>query len=316
MKRNPHFEIRNPKSEDMPSLLDLRRRIKSVKNTRQITKAMKMVAAAKLKRAQDRVTAARPFALKMSEVLDNLSSKIEADFSHPLMDARNDSKYLIVLMTADKGLCGAFNSNLIKAAQVFMAENKDKNIEMIPVGRRGRDFFRRRNVPFAAEYTGLTGKGQVEFAEAKEVAQDIIKRFTEDETIDKVFLVFSEFKTVLSQRAVVEQLLPVARDAQTNEETAVAQTNPNPEAAATEYIYEQPASEIFSKLLPRQVETQIYRAFLESIASEQGSRMTAMDSASKNAGELIDSLTLNMNRIRQAAITKEIIEVVSGASAM
>ena len=298
----------------MPSLLDLRRRIKSVKNTRQITKAMKMVAAAKLKRAQDRVTAARPFALKMSEVLSNLSSKVEADFSHPLMDARNDAKYLIVLMTADKGLCGAFNSNLIKAAQVFIAENKDKNVEMIPVGRRGRDFFRRRNVPFANEYTGLTGKGQVEFAEAKEVAQDIIKRFTDDETIDKVFLVFSEFKTVLSQRAVVEQLLPIARDAETNEETAVAQTNA--EAAATEYIYEQPAAQIFSKLLPRQVETQIYRAFLESIASEQGSRMTAMDSASKNAGELIDSLTLNMNRIRQAAITKEIIEVVSGASAM
>ncbi|MEP6924391.1 MAG: ATP synthase F1 subunit gamma [Pyrinomonadaceae bacterium] len=296
----------------MPSLLDLRRRIKSVKNTRQITKAMKMVAAAKLKRAQDRVTAARPFALKMTEVLDALSAKIGDDFSHPLMDARGDSKYLIVLMTADKGLCGAFNSNLIKAAQVFIAENKDKNLEMIPVGRRGRDFFRRRSVPFAGEYTGLTGKGQVEFAEAKEVAQEIIKRFTTDETIDKVFLIFSEFKTVLSQRAVVEQLLPIARDVETTEITT-ATTNAE---GATEYLYEQPASEIFSKLLPRQVETQIYRAFLESIASEQGSRMTAMDSASKNAGELIDSLTLNMNRIRQAAITKEIIEVVSGASAM
>lgn len=296
----------------MPSLLDLRRRIKSVKNTRQITKAMKMVAAAKLKRAQDRVTAARPFALKMSEVLGELSAKIGDEFSHPLMDARGDAKYLIVLMTADKGLCGAFNSNLIKAAQVFIAESRDKNLEMIPVGRRGRDFFRRRSVPFANEYTGLTGKGQVEFAEAKEVAQNIIKRFTDDETIDKVFLVFSEFKTVLSQRAVVEQLLPIGRN---TDETAVA--NPaNAETAPTEYLYEQPAAEIFSKLLPRQIETQIYRALLESIASEQGSRMTAMDSASKNAGELIDSLTLNMNRIRQAAITKEIIEVVSGASAM
>jgi F-type H+-transporting ATPase subunit gamma len=297
----------------MPSLLDLRRRIKSVKNTRQITKAMKMVAAAKLKRAQDRVTAARPFALKMTEILGGLSSKIADDFSHPLMDARGDSKYLIVLMTADKGLCGAFNSNLIKAGQVFLAENRDKNIEMIPVGRRGRDFFRRRNIPFAGEYTGLTGKGQIDFVEAKEVAQNIIKRFTEDETIDKVFLVFSEFKTVLSQRAVVEQLLPIARDAETDVIPANTATSSD---TATEYIYEQPASEIFSKLLPRQVETQIYRGFLESIASEQGSRMTAMDSASKNAGELIDSLTLNMNRIRQAAITKEIIEVVSGASAM
>lgn len=292
----------------MPSLLDLRRRIKSVKNTRQITKAMKMVAAAKLKRAQDRVTAARPYALKMTEVLGELSAKISDDFSHPLLDSRGDEKYLVVLMTADKGLCGAFNSNLIKATQVFLNENRDKQIELMPVGRRGRDYFRRRSIPFAGEYTGLTGRGSIEYADAKTVAEDIIRRFTEDETIDKVFLVFSEFKTVLSQRAVVEQLLPIARTEET-EETANAE-------AATEYIYEQPAAEIFAKLLPRQVETQVYRGFLESVASEQGSRMTAMDSASKNAGELIDSLTLNMNRIRQAAITKEIIEVVSGASAM
>lgn len=273
---------------------------------------MKMVAAAKLKRAQDRVTAARPFALKMTEVLGELSSKISDDFSHPLLDARGDERYLVVLMTADKGLCGAFNGNLIKAAQVFLNENRDKQIEMMPIGRRGRDFFRRRNVPFAGEYTNITGKGQVELAEAREVAADIIRRFTEDESIDKVFLIFSEFKSVLSQRAVVEQLLPIARNAVETEEVALANAN----AAATEYIYEQSPAQIFATLLPRQVETQIYRAFLESIASEQGSRMTAMDSASKNAGELIDSLTLNMNRIRQAAITKEIIEVVSGASAM
>ena len=298
----------------MPSLLDLRRRIKSVKNTRQITKAMKMVAAAKLKRAQDRVTAARPFALKMTEVLSALSAKIDADFSHPLMDTRGDEKYLVVLMTADKGLCGAFNSNLIKAAQIFLNENRGKQIEMMPVGRRGRDYFKRREVPFANEYIGITGKGQVEFNEAREVAQDIIKRFTEDDKFDKVFLIFSEFKSVLSQRAVVEQLLPVARVAEENQ-TDTAEANKAADAT-TEYIYEQPADEIFAKILPRQIETQVYRAFLESVASEQGSRMTAMDSASKNAGELIDTLTLNMNRIRQAAITKEIIEVVSGASAM
>lgn len=298
----------------MPSLLDLRRRIKSVKNTRQITKAMKMVAAAKLKRAQDRVTAARPYALKMTEILGQLSNKISDDFSHPLLDARGDQRYLVVLMTADKGLCGAFNSNLIKATQVFVNQNAGKQIELMPVGRRGRDFFRRRNIPFAGEYTGLTGKGQVEYAEAKEVAQDIIRRFTEDQSIDKVFLVFSEFRTVLSQRAVVEQLLPIAQTEETEEDTNTAAVSTN--AEATEYIYEQPAADIFSVLLPRQVETQIYRALLESIASEQGSRMTAMDSASKNAGELIDSLTLNMNRIRQAAITKEIIEVVSGAAAL
>ncbi len=290
----------------MPSLLDMRRRIKSVKNTQQITKAMKMVAAAKLKRATDRVTAARPFAVKMSEVLSQLSSNV-SDFSHPLLDERGDEKYLIVLVTADKGLCGGFNANLVKATQKFLKENSDKNAEMIPVGRKGRDFFRRREIRFVEEYIGLTGSGQVVHSDALEIAEKIIKTFTEDETIDKVFLVFTQFKTVLSQEVKVEQLLPIPKIEQ--EETA------DKDAPQAEYLYEQPAAEIFGKLLPKQVETQIYRAMLESVASEQGSRMTAMDSASKNAGELIDSLTLNMNRIRQAAITKEIIEVVSGAAA-
>ena len=289
----------------MPSLLDMRRRIKSVKNTQQITKAMKMVAAAKLKRAQDRVTAARPFAKKMSEVLGNLSAKIGDEFSSPLLDSRGDEKYLIVLVSADKGLCGGFNTNIMKAAQNFLKENAGKQTEMIPVGRKGRDFFKRREMVFVQEYIGLTGSGRIEYKDAAEIAQKVIKTFSEDETIDKVFLVFTEFKTVLSQKPVVEQLLPIpkisAEDAAND--------------AQAEYIYEQPASEIFGKLLPKQIETQIYRAMLESAASEQGSRMTAMDSASKNAGELIDTLTLNMNRIRQAAITKEIIEVVSGAAA-
>lgn len=289
----------------MPSLLDMRRRIKSVKNTQQITKAMKMVAAAKLKRAQDRVTAARPYAQKMSEILGGLSARVADEFSHPLLDARGDEKYLVVLVTADKGLCGGFNANIIKAAQAFMAENPGKQMEMMPVGRKGRDFFRRRAVRFSEEYIGLTGKGRIEHSEAVEIAQNVIKTFTEDETIDKVFLIYSEFKSVLSQKPVVQQLLPIPRE---TDETATA--------AQAEYIYEQPASEIFGRLLPKQVETQIYRAVLESIASEQGARMTAMDSASKNAGELIGTLTLNMNRIRQAAITKEIIEVVSGAAAL
>ena len=289
----------------MASLLDMRRRIKSVKNTQQITKAMKMVAAAKLKRAQDRVTAARPFAKKMSEVLGNLSAKIGDEFSSPLLDARGDEKYLIVLVSADKGLCGGFNTNVMKAAQNFLKENAGKQTEMIPVGRKGRDFFKRRQMLFVQEYVGLTGSGRVEYKDAAEIAQKVIKTFTEDTTIDKVFLVFTEFKTVLSQKPIVEQLLPIPK-IQAEGESADAQA---------EYIYEQPPAEIFGKLLPKQVETQIYRAMLESIASEQGSRMTAMDSASKNAGELIDTLTLNMNRIRQAAITKEIIEVVSGAAA-
>jgi F-type H+-transporting ATPase subunit gamma len=290
----------------MPSLLDMRRRIKSVKNTQQITKAMKMVAAAKLKRAQDRVTAARPFAQKMSEVLGGLSARIGDDFSHPLLDARGDEKYLIVLVTADKGLAGAFNANVIKIAQAFMKENAAKSVQMMPVGRKGRDFFKRREVAFTEEYVGLTGAGRIEYSQAVEIAQNVIGTFTEDESIDKVFLVYSEFKSVLSQKPAVHQLLPIPKIA----DEAAAATG-----AQAEYIYEQSPTEIFGKLLPKQVETQIYRAILESIASEQGARMTAMDSASKNAGELISSLTLNMNRIRQAAITKEIIEVVSGAAA-
>jgi F-type H+-transporting ATPase subunit gamma len=292
----------------MANLLDIRRRIKSVKNTEQITKAMKMVSAAKLKRAQDRVINARPFANKMSDVLADLASQTTEDFHHPLLDARGDENYLVVLVTADKGLCGAFNANLIKASQAFVKQSAGKTIEFLTIGRKGRDFYRRRaNV--VGEYIGLTGKGRVEFSEALDVAHDIIKRFTEDETIDKVFLIFPEFKTVLTQRMVVEQLLPISRASET-EASATAT------AEVKDYIYEQPPAEIFTRLLPRLVETQIFRALLESIASEQGARMTAMDAASKNAGDLISSLTLNMNRVRQAAITREIIEIVSGAAAL
>lgn len=284
----------------------MRRRIKSVKNTQQITKAMKMVAAAKLKRATDRVTSARPFAVKMGEVLGNLSANIGSEFSSPLLTDRGDEKYLIVLVSADKGLCGGFNTNIMKAAQKFLKANAGKKAEMIPIGRKGRDFFKRREMTFLEEYLGLTGSGRVEHSDAMDIAQKITQTFVEDETIDKVFLVFTEFKSVISQEVRVEQLLPIPP---INVETTVD------EGSQAEYIYEQPAAEIFGKLLPKQIETQVYRAMLESVASEQGSRMTAMDSASKNAGELIDSLTLNMNRIRQAAITKEIIEVVSGATA-
>ena len=288
----------------MASLIDIRRRLRSVKNTQQITKAMKMVSAAKLKRAQDRVINARPFANKMSEVLSELAAQTTEEFNHPLLDARGDQRYLVVLVTADKGLCGAFNSNLLKATQAFFKEHADKKIELVTIGRKGRDFYRRRG-EIVAEYVGLTGKGRVEFEEALDVAHNIVKRFTDHEEIDKVFLIFAEFKSVLSQRIVVEQLLPISR--------ATAEEQP---AEAKDYIFEQSPAEIFSHLLPRLVETQIFRALLESIASEQGARMTAMDSASKNAGELISTLTLNMNRVRQAAITREIIEIVSGAAAL
>ncbi|HET9477996.1 MAG TPA: ATP synthase F1 subunit gamma [Pyrinomonadaceae bacterium] len=295
----------------MPNLLDIRRRIKSVKNTQQITKAMKMVSAAKLKRAQDRVITARPFANKMTEVLGELAKRTDEDFHHPLLDLRGDQRYLLVLITADKGLCGAFNTNLTKAAQAFIRENPDKAIELLAIGRKGRDFFRNRGAVIAAEYIGLTGKGRVEFSEALEVARSIIRLYTEDTGIDKVFLVYNEFKSVLSQRVVLEQLLPVARAKAPEPETKGQQA-----VTLVDYIYEQPPDEMFSRLLPRLVETQIFRALLESVASEHGARMTAMDSASKNASELIDTLTLNMNRVRQAAITNEIIEVVSGAAAL
>jgi F-type H+-transporting ATPase subunit gamma len=294
----------------MANLLDIRRRIKSVKNTQQITKAMKMVSAAKLKRAQERAVSARPFAVKMAEVLTDLASQAGEDFTHPLMDARGDGRYLLVLVTADKGLAGAFNANLVKAALAFVREHEGKSIEILAVGRKGRDFFRRRGSEIAGEYIGLTGKGRIEHAEALEIARDVMRRFTEDGGIDKVFVIFNEFRSVISQRVVVEQILPVARATDEGGEAG--------EAAGQNrvgYVYEQPPAEIFSQLLPRLVETQIYRALLESVASEQGARMTAMDSASKNAGELIQSLTLNMNRIRQASITREIIEIVSGAAA-
>jgi F-type H+-transporting ATPase subunit gamma len=293
----------------MPNLLDIRRRIKSVKNTQQITKAMKMVSAAKLKRAQDRVVTARPFANKMTEVLGQLANRTDEDFHHPLLDLRGDQRYLLVLITADKGLCGAFNTNLTKAAQSFMRENSDKTVELMAIGRKGRDFFRNRHAVIAGEYLGLTGKGRVEFSEALEVARSIIKVYTEDTGIDKVFLIYNEFKSVLSQRVVLEQLLPVSRAKEEEPDARSPRT-------LVDYIYEQPPAEMFSRLLPRLVETQIFRALLESMASEHGARMTAMDSASKNASELIESLTLNMNRIRQAAITNEIIEVVSGAAAL
>ena len=297
----------------MANLLDIRRRIRSVKNTQQITRAMKMMSAARLKRAQDRVVTARPFANKMLEVLGELAARTDENFHHPLLDARGDERYLIVLITADRGLCGAFNTNLIKAAQAFIKENEGKTIEMLPIGRKGRDFFRRRSMTFVKEYVGLTGKGSVQYAEAVEIAHDVIERFNEDAELDKVFIVYNEFKSVLSQRVVIEQLLPVSRTAESTEDAAGAGAST---ANLTEYLYEQPPAEIFSRLLPRLIETQIFRALLESVASEHGARMTAMDSASKNAGELIGALTLNMNRIRQAAITNEIIEVVSGAAAL
>jgi F-type H+-transporting ATPase subunit gamma len=290
----------------MANLKDIRRRIRSVKNMQQITKAMKMVSAAKLRRAQERVVAARPYASTMTRVLENLASRAEG-YSHPLLEPRGDENYLLVLVTADKGLCGAFNTNLIKAGAGFLREHEGKTVRMLPVGRRGRDFFRRRAVELAGEHVNVVGK-QLEYDTAAGIAREIIDLYVDEEqAIDKVFLIFSEFKSVLSQEVRVRQLLPIG---------GFDEGDGRAEENAVDYVYEQPPQEIFARLLPKFVETQIFYAMLESIASEHGARMTAMDSAAKNAAEVIDRLTLHANRVRQASITNEIIEVVSGAAAL
>src|SRR5581483_2528900 len=302
----------------MANLQDLRRRVRSVRNMQKITRAMKLVAAAKLRRAQERVVAARPYANTMMRVLGRLAGRA-GDYRHPLLDPRGDEHYVAVLVTSDKGLCGGFNTNLNKAAQQFLREHVDKRVELVPVGRKGRDFFRRRPVDKLREYINVTA-GNVQHADAAEIARDLMEMYTaEDSTIDKVFLIYTEFISLMTQRVTVKQLLPIPADsfdATAAGSPAMQASAREPEQGGLDYIYEQPPAQIFGSLLPRYVETQVFYALLESVASEQGARMTAMDSASKNAGEVIDTLTLTMNRLRQASITREIIEVVSGAQAL
>ncbi len=296
----------------MPNLQDIRRRIRAVKNMRQITKAMKMVSAAKLRRAQERVVAARPYTIKMMDVLSDLSKRAP-DFQHPLLANSRKStegrqeRIILVLVTADKGLCGGFNTNLNRAAAQFLRRHSGQDVELILVGRKGVDYFKRREGNIRREYLGITGSGKVNFADAQKIAQEVITDFTADEKpVDQIYLIYNEFKSALSQKAVEETILPIG---------GIKDETPDQEHLL-DYSYEQPAAEIFSSLLPKLIETQIYRALLESVASEHGARMTAMDAASKNANEVIDKLTLGMNRVRQAAITREIIEVVSGAAAL
>ena len=297
----------------MANLQDIRRRIRSVKSMQQLTRAMKMVSAAKLRRAQDRVIAARPYAATMSRVFSRLAER-SSDYSHPLLDARQDNNYLLVLITADKGLCGAFNTNLIKATQQFMREHEGKKAELVTIGRKGRDFFRRRHYAIAKEFINVTTKA-FDHSDAAAIADDIIELFSaEDSHLDKVFLISNDFRSVLSQKVIIKQILPVSADGVSA--PAKDQRHSGSGKVMIDYVYEQPPAEIFGKLLPKYVETQIYHALLESVASEQGARMTAMDAASKNAGDVISTLTLNMNRVRQASITREIIEVVSGAQAL
>jgi len=283
----------------MPNLLDIRRRIRSVKNTQQLTKAMKTVAAAKLRRAQERVFSARPYAGQLRNVLGNLTVRIE-NIAHPLLEIRPEERILLVIVTADRGLCGAFNSNIMRVAQSFMREHSSQALSLAMVGRKGRDFFRRRGFPIRSEFVNIFSR--LDYGHAKDISEAIVRAYSNAE-VDAAYVVYNEFKSVIQQRVVVEKLLPLSR-------SELRETEPQ-----RDYIFEQPPQEIFNRLLPRYVEIQIYRALLESAASEHGARMASMDTASRNAGEMIDMLTLNMNRIRQAAITREIIEVVSGAGA-
>ena len=346
----------------MPNILDIRRRIRSVTNTRQITKAMKMVSAAKLRRAQDRALAARPYAQMLSNVLKSLVSRAEiydpetGEPRHPLLAQRPENRILLIVVTGDKGLAGAFNTNILKAATRFLGSEQGKNIEIEAVGRKGRDFLKRRfkaakprardsqaapEITIVGEHIGVLQK--VEYSFASELAENVIKRYTEQE-IDAVYLLYNEFKSVIAQRLVVEKVLPIEHVGETEvaqyegmtqaqKKEAIeaakgagvrlrpADTTAADEVAAkfgtaqVDYIYEQPPGDLFRALLPKYVTIQIFHALLESVAAEHAARMTAMDSATNNATDMIDSLTLAMNRVRQAKITKEIIEIVSGAAA-
>jgi F-type H+-transporting ATPase subunit gamma len=359
----------------MPNILDIRRRIRSVVNTRQITKAMKVVSAAKLRRAQDRTMAARPYAQMLTNVLKSLVARTEiydpetGEPKHPLLAHREEKNILLIVVTGDKGLAGAFSANVTKAASRFLESKAGKNIDIEAIGRKGRDFLRRRYpaasvqtrslaeteestdiraaaggragaLQITGEHIGVLGK--LEFSQARTLAESVIERY-EREEIDSVYLVFNEFKSVIAQRLIVEQILPIetvgeqtvrhaeemtedekkrAKEAAISAGVGLRGDRPAEEAASqfgtaqVDYIYEQPPDELFRALLPKYVGIQIFRALLESVAAEHAARMTAMDSATNNATDMIDSLTLVMNRARQAKITKEIIEIVSGAAAM
>jgi F-type H+-transporting ATPase subunit gamma len=359
----------------MANILDIRRRIRSVVNTRQITKAMKVVSAAKLRRAQDRALSARPYAQMLTNVLKSLVARAEiydpetGEPKHPLLAQRPEKTILLIVVTGDKGLAGAFSANVTKAASRFIESKAGKNIDIEAIGRKGRDFLRRRypaasvqtrslaeteesleTPPEAAERAGaiqITGEhvgvlGKLEFSQARALAENVIRRYQHKE-IDAVYIVFNEFKSVIAQRLIVEQILPIEQigappvrlaEEMTEEEKKKAKEaaisagvglhsnqRADEEAAQfgsgqVDYIYEQPPEELFRALLPKYVSSQVFRALLESVAAEHAARMTAMDSATSNATDMIDSLTLAMNRARQAKITKEIIEIVSGAAAM
>jgi F-type H+-transporting ATPase subunit gamma len=288
----------------MPTLLDFRRRIRSVKNSQQITRAMKFVAAARLRRAQEAALAARPYAKELARLLRSIMSRI-MEPQHPLLENRPENNILAIVLTGERGLAGAFNSNILRKANEFFRANSGKKIVTIPVGKKGRDSLKKAGFNFAGEYVNVLSR--VEFKTAREIANLATELYVKGE-IDAVYIIFSEFKSVLAPNLALEKLLPIEKiegDSDTSKGTPESQVD---------YIYEQPPEQILSKLLPKYIETQVLRAMLESSASEYAARMTAMESATKNAGDVIEALTLHMNKVRQAAITKEIIEIVSGAA--
>jgi F-type H+-transporting ATPase subunit gamma len=309
----------------MPTLLDYRRRIRSVKSTQQITRAMKFVAAAKLRRAQEGVFAARPYAREILRVLRSAAARMERT-AHPLLERRPEEKLLVVILTGDRSLCGAFNTNVIRRGLLFLREHSAQKNEILVVGKKGRDTLRKRGFSFVAEYLNVSS--HVEFGNAKEIAAKVAELYVSKE-VDAVYAIYNEFKNVMVQKLRAEKLLPIdpeivtPKTEQEEKETAThggpggalpVEAAPASGALLVDYIYEQPIQEIFNGLVPRYLESEMFRVLLESAAAEHAARMTAMDSATRNAGELIDKLTLQMNKIRQAGITKELIEIVSGAA--
>jgi F-type H+-transporting ATPase subunit gamma len=286
----------------MPNLKDIKRRIQSVKNTQQITKAMKLVAASKLRKAQQAILDARPYAIKMMDVLNHLAARCNSDL-HPLLDVREGNRHLFLLITSDKGLCGGFNGSLIRKMTKHLKDNAQNENSLIVAGKKGNDVFRNRPVTVTEEIIGWTK--DFDYLKAQGIGENLSTLFSEKK-VDKIFMVYNEFKSVMQQEVAVEQLLPVVPEKLAHKD----------DTFAVDYIYEPDEESILDELLKRYMTVEVYRAFLESSASEHGARMTAMDSASRNAGEMIDGLTLTYNKARQAYITKELIEIVNGAEAL
>lgn len=286
----------------MASLKSIKKRIVSVKNTRQITKAMKMVSAAKLRRAQENVVAARPYAQKMGEVLQSLAGNLEGDL-HPLLEKRDAKKLLLIVVTSDRGLCGGFNSNLCKAGERYIKEKKAEidQISLMTIGRKGYEFLKNRHTVYK-NFANMLSKPN--YQAAAMIAQEVIEGYLTEE-YDQVVMLFNSFRTVMTQDITFQQLLPI-----------VPEDKGAADEAGVEYIYEPSVDDLLTQILPKNIEVQIFKAMLESVAGEHGARMTAMDSASKNASEMIGKLTLQYNRARQAAITTELMEIISGSESI